>query len=152
MNHSLPQVLERAAEVDDDFDVAALFEGAQARSRKLRSRRRASRLVGALTVCAAARPDDATVTQPAATRIPPRIRQLTANPRTALIPSPMRYAPFLSMRPPPLRIRQTVRAGTGELFTAFFRPCKRTPAQTFPFPSKSCPSATVRMWLSGGCR
>src|SRR5262249_60307376 len=98
-----------------------------------------------LTVCAAATPDEATVTQPAATRIPPRIRQLTANPRTALIPSPMRYAPFLSLRPPPLRIRQTVRAGTGELFTALFRPYKRTPAQTVPFPYKTRTSQPRRL-------
>ena len=43
------------------------------------------------------------------------------------------------MRPPTLRIRQTVRAGIGELFTAFFMRCKRNCRPNFPFSLKKLP-------------
>src|SRR5262249_45236856 len=51
----------------------------------------------------------------------------------------------------PTAVRQTVQAAIGRLFTAFSGHCKRNSARTFPFPSKSCPSATLRKWRGAGC-
>src|SRR5262249_56534003 len=80
-----------------------------------------------LTVCATAGPEEARVTQPAPTRIPPRIRQLRASPPTLLTLSPIRYAPFF-FRPPPSGPGWHRRA----FYSVFFAPQTKLPAK-FPF-------------------
>src|ERR1039458_10490463 len=98
-----------------------------------------------LALCAAATPDDATPTSPVPTRVPPRTTQQRVSPRKNRTPSPMRYAPLFThvAAPAPVAESTDCWACFDSFVQRFSGTANETPDQSFPFPSKRCPRATL---------
>jgi hypothetical protein len=104
------------------------------------------------TVCATATPDVATITQPAPIRVPTRTTHETASPRTARTQRPIRYLITLAAAPAGGLDKRHRPLGwmvpAGRVWHSacfvqrFSRTANGTPSPSFPFPSKSCPTAT----------